>query len=68
MTDPGALSVYSGRIRYVLKESIGKIAAKVEPFRQSGRSQEPSGQVTQPRIAGGDELWHVTRRGQPEAP
>jgi len=68
MIDPGALSVDSGRIRYVLKESIGQIAAKVEPFRQSGRSQEPPRQVTQPRIAGGDELWHVTRRCQPEAP
>jgi hypothetical protein len=32
MIDLGALSVDSGRIRYVLKERIGQIAAKVEPF------------------------------------
>ena len=56
MTDPGALSVDSGRIRYVLKEHIGKIAAEVEPFRQSGRVEEPPSQVTQPCIAGGDEF------------
>ncbi len=31
--DPGVLSVDSGRIRDVLKERIGKVAAKVEPFR-----------------------------------
>jgi hypothetical protein len=66
--DPGVLSVDSGRIRYVLKEKIGKIAAYVEPFRQGSRSQKPSGQVPQPRITGGDEFWHVNRGGQPEAP
>jgi hypothetical protein len=65
---PIALSVDSGRIRYVLKESIGQIAAYVEPFRQSCCSQESPNQVTQPRIAGDDELWHVTWSGQPEAP
>ena len=30
---PTVPSVDSGRIRYVLKERIGKVAAKVEPFR-----------------------------------
>ena len=67
MLDSTVLSVDPGRIRYILKECIGKVAAKVESFRQCGRSQEAPSQVTQPHIAGGDKLQHVTRRGQPEA-
>jgi hypothetical protein len=62
------LSVDSGRIRYVLKERIGKVAAKVEPFWQRGCSQKTSSQVTQLRIAGRNKPWHVTGCGQPEAP